>query len=323
MNEQFAVGFASVDFTEVFVEQLVQVIAAIPSHQAGGLDSEGISAMLQSCLGVGNRSSRNVVACLTQMRLISEIDGMIGRSRTGDALRRDIRANGSYTLAVAILRSGLMADQIRALRPVLRAHANGYACGRSLAQTTAPQLVGLLSRMPDVSISGQMDIGRVSGLELDSVWNELPPGSRLNWQDAERRRKAIGDRAELYSLQLLRSSHVGAWENIGWVSRDDDSLGYDIEVRGIISRQVEVKGSSGRDVQFFLSSNEYRVAEACGAQYEIHFWGDIRIESDPVEEFQRLTAAGFPICIVDPVSILAQPPWIIKPSQYRVFRNVN
>lgn len=321
MSEGFNVELASSNFTEVFVEQLVHVITTIPSHHSGGLNSDGLYSVLRSRIGVGNRPSRNVVACLTQMRLISEVDGMVGRSRTGDAVRREVRTQGSRPLAVAILRSGLMADQIRAIRSVLRANGDGYECGRSAAQVVAPQLLGLLGRMPDVAITGRVEIGRVSGLELDSVWNELPPASRVNWQDMEKRRIAIGDRAELYSMQLERSAHVGAWESITWVSRDDDSLGYDIEVRGQPTRRIEVKGSSGREIQFFLSTNEYRVAQLHGPSYEIHFWGDIRVGSDPIQEFDRLTSAEYPIRILDPSAVFAQAPWAIEPSQYRVTRS--
>jgi hypothetical protein len=175
--------------------------------------------------------------------------------------------------------------------------------------------------MPDVSIRGQVEIGRESGLELDSVWNELPLTSRIDSQDIEKRRKAIGDRAELYSLQVERSAYVGSWRQITWVSRDDDSLGYDIEVPGNPTRRIEVKGSAGRDLQFFLSANEYRVAQRHGSSYEIHFWGQINVKKDPVEEFERLVTAGYPIRVADPTSALTQRPWLIEPSQYRVTRN--
>lgn len=307
-------------FTEVFVEQLIKVIGVIPSHRSGGLVADGLDAVLQSRIEGGRHSARTAMACLAAMRLITEIDGVVGRSTSGDRVRREIRRIGSSAFVLVVIRSGLMADQIRAIRGVLRHDGEGYACGRSAAQTVAPQLFGLLSRMPDVVVRGRVEIGRESGLELDSVWNELPPTSRINWQDMEKRRKAIGDRAELYSLQLERSAHVGAWERITWVSRDDDSLGYDIEVPGNPIRRVEVKGSSGRDVQFFLSANEYRVAQRHGSSYEIHFWGEIDVRRDPVEEFERLRSVGYPIRVSNPTSALACEPWLIEPSQYRVVR---
>ncbi|WP_196244517.1 DUF3883 domain-containing protein [Mycobacterium avium] len=247
-------------------------------------------------------------------------DGVVARSTIGDRLRQQIRREGSYPLAIAIIRSGLMASQIRGIRKVLGRNGDGYACSRNAAQAVAPQLVGLLARMPDVRIGGRILIGRDSGLELDSIWNELTPDSRGDWQEVEKRRKAIGERAELYSIQLERSAHVGARERVVWVSRDDDSLGYDIEVVGPPRRHVEVKGSAGREVQFFISSNEYRVAARHEEAYEIHFWGSIDLRADPQEDFERLTRMGYPVRILNPVVALANSPWVIEPSQYRVVR---
>ena len=168
-----------------------------------------------------------------------------------------------------------MADQIRALRAVLRRVGEEYVCGRSAAQSAAPQLVGLLARMPDVTIGARLRVGLHAGQELDSMWNELPAHSRVNWRDIERRRRGVGERAELYSMQFERSSQLGAWQQIRWVSRDDDGLGYDIEVDGDPTRLVEVKGTSGPGVQFFLSSREYDVASKKGGAYEVQFWGRI------------------------------------------------
>lgn len=320
MSDRVELELASPHFTEVFVEQLVEVLATIPSHHSGGVAVEGLHGLLQSRIGVARRSTRVALACLTNLRLITDVEGLLGRSPLGDRIRREIRDEGSRPVAIAIIRSGLMAEQIRTLRPVLRRSGDGYTCGRSAAQTVAPQLVGLLGRMPDVVVGGQLVIGREASVELDSVWNELPPASRVNWLDINKRRKAIGDRAELYSLQLERSAHVGAWERINWVSRDDDSLGYDIEVTGSPTRCIEVKGSAGRDVQFLISANEYRVAGRHGSDYEIHFWGEIDVRKDPLEEFERLTATGYPIRIVDPATTLSSDPWVIEPSQYRVLQ---
>ena len=320
MTDGVELELASVHFTEVFVEQLIDVIGSIPSHHAGGVALEGLQALLQSRIGVGRRSAHAVLSCLTALHLITEVDGVIGRSSLGDRLRRELKAQGSHPIAVIIIRSGMMADQIRSLRSVLRRNGDSYVCGRSVAQAAAPQLTGLLGRMPDVNVTGRIVIGRASGLVLDSVWNELPPASRTDWQDIEKRRKVIGDRAELYSLQLERSSHVGALDRINWVSRDDDSLGYDIEVVGSQTRRIEVKGSAGRDIHFLLSANEYRVATRHGSNYEIHYWGEIDIRQDPLEEYDRLRSAGYPVRVTDPAVSLLGEPWVIEPAQYRVTR---
>jgi hypothetical protein len=175
--------------------------------------------------------------------------------------------------------------------------------------------------MPDVLVTGRVVFGPSTCAELDSVWNELPPSSRIAWADDNKRRKAIGDLAELFSLQIERSAGVGLVSNVRWVSRDDDSLGYDIEVRNGTTRRIEVKGSSGRNIQFFLSANEYRVALQHASAYEIHFWGEIQLSTELHEEYERLRAVGYPIRVTDPAVTLAAPPWSISPSQYSVVRS--
>ncbi|MGV1005695.1 MAG: DUF3883 domain-containing protein [Candidatus Nanopelagicales bacterium] len=178
--------------------------------------------------------------------------------------------------------------------------------------------------MPDVALTGQLVIGEATALELDSVWNEVPPEMRTNWSDIDNKRRAVGERAEHYSMQLERSRGVGAIDRIVWVSRDDDDLGYDIEVKNVDSRErprlVEVKGTSGRTVQFLLSSNEYDVAATAGESYEVQFWGRIDLARAPMEEYELLRTAGYPITIVNPARELGQEPWLIEPSQYRVTR---
>lgn len=313
--------FSSTQFTEGFVERLLLVFPIIPSRHAGGIPSEGLDLLMQARISAAQRVIPAAVSCLVTMRLVTRAEGVLARSTLGDRVRRQLRSNGPHAMVTAILRSGLMASQIRAIHGVMKRADDGYVCGRSAAQTVAPQLVGLLARMPDVTVGGRLVIGRDTAMELDSMWNELTPASRIDWQDIERRRKAVGERAELYSMQLERSAQVGARERVIWVSKDDDSLGYDIEVRDEPTRRVEVKGSAGPDVQFFVSANEYRVAGRHTDAYEIHFWGGINLRADPQDDFERLTMAGFPIRITNPTVALNNPPWLIEPSVYRVARS--
>lgn len=321
MSKDNEVELSPAHFTESFVERLLLVLSTIPSRHAGGVSIEDLYQLMQSRVGAVQQTMSLAVSCLITMRLITNADGVLARSASGDRVRRQLRSEGSYPLAIAIIRSGLMASQIRAIHGVLQRDDSGYVCSRRAAQVVAPQLIGLLARMPDVNFTGRLVMGRDSALELDSMWNELAPSSRTDWEDIEKRRKAVGERAELYSMQLERSAHVGGRERVVWVSRDDDSLGYDIEVRDQPTRHVEVKGSAGRDVQFLLSANEYRVAQHHGHEYEIQFWGGINLRSDPREDYEKLTGAGFPIRILNPFSTLSSSPWAIEPSMYRVWKS--
>jgi hypothetical protein len=65
---------------------------------------------------------------------------------------------------------------------------------------------------------------------IDTVCALLPPQPDVPKWAAERR--AVGDRAEMYIVQYERSRIVDATRII-WVSRDTDSLGWDVEDRSV------------------------------------------------------------------------------------------
>lgn len=114
-------------------------------------------------------------------------------------------------------------------------------------------------------------------------------------------RKKIGDRAEMYSLQFERTKSDPA--SIIWVARDTDSLGYDIEDRSRDElRCIEVKGRRDAEIIFFLSENEWNTAQRLGNHYEIHFWGEINLSTEPAIEYSALREAGYPIIFTNPAS---------------------
>jgi hypothetical protein len=158
-------------------------------------------------------------------------------------------------------------------------------------------------------------------IELESAWNQIdfaPPAPLTGVEH----RLAVGERAELYSLQLERSARVGASSSILWISRDDSTAGYDIEVKDRpYPRCIEVKGSSdSRGVTFFFSSNELDVSRDVGSQYEVHFWGGVRLNLRASDDYARLRAEGYPVVIKDPSSALFGPDWSCEPTGYKVVR---
>ena len=318
MIDQGAVAFPSSAFTETFVEQIYVTLTVVPSAQQGRATTDGLVQILQSRITGGRRAARRVIDCLVVLGLVAETSGTYSRTSVGDRVRRVARSEGSAAIALALIRSGHMADQIRELRSVLKLTPNGYECLQSEARGHAPQLLGLLARLAGVAIGATISIGSIPGLELDSIWNELAPSARLDWLDIDKRRKAVGERAELYSMQFETNASLGARDRILWVSRDDDSLGYDIEVAEERRRCIEVKGTSGREVQFFVTSNEYDVASRYGDDYEIQFWGMIDLRTDPPQDYERLRGAGYPVRVRNPVQVLHQEPWRIAPDRYRV-----
>lgn len=152
--------------------------------------------------------------------------------------------------------------------------------------------------------------------ELTAGWALLPP---LTGQtDLEVRHKSIGNRGELYSWQRERLSATNP-SSIAWVALDDDNLGYDIEDRDARPhRRIEVKGSGGRLVRFFLSDNEWRKAHDDPQLYEIHFWGGIDLNRPVAEEYQALRAEGYPLVFADLPALLARGALDATPDRWRV-----
>lgn len=311
--------FPSHSFTQVFVERLLAAVSAVPSREAGGLSANRAPVTLQTAIPGGPRAIRPTLDCLEALGIIATVDGALARTKFGNTIRRQLRAeNASGAVALAVIRSGFMGDQVRTLRETLELSDDGYRCVRHRARDAAPQLLGLLARLPDVTVASEILIGPATSRELDSLWNEVLPSSRINWADLERRRKAVGDRAESYSMEFERAQRVGSVGDVAWASRDDDGLGYDIEVAGTPTRRIEVKGSSGPDVIFYLTAREHEVAARFGADYEVQFWGTVDLKTDPRVDYERLRTAGYPIRIANPLTALRGEPWAMIPDRYKV-----
>jgi hypothetical protein len=103
------------------------------------------------------------------------------------------------------------------------------------------------------------------------------------------------------------------------VALDDDSLGYDIRnAETSPARCIEVKGSQGQDVRFFLSSNEWEVGHGLGDAYEIHFWGSISLTRPRAAEYRELREKGYPLVFRNLARALESGHLIGTPSQYLV-----
>ena len=83
-------------------------------------------------------------------------------------------------------------------------------------------------------------------------------------------------------------------------------------------RCIEVKASSSAQPRFFLSDNEWEIAHRHGRSYEVHFWGTVDLEKDPVEEYSRLRAAGYPTIYQDVAQQLDSGALIARPTQFLV-----
>jgi hypothetical protein len=304
--------------TETTVGRLRTLLPAVPSKQAGGVPAEGFDQVVHPLLGGSLADIALALEILLALRMVDESAGRYARTTEGDRLVKGVRAGAPHELELALLRSGLLATQVRDLLPVLMVSDVGYHCSASSARGVAPQLVGVLAALPGVRLHGRLQLDLAVSAELDSPLCQqlVPPMAQPG--SAEERQQ-VGDRAELYSLSLEHSAYLGASRDVLWVSRDDYGAGYDIEAGSPDARRyIEVKGSRGREVTFILSTGEWDSAHRYGAAYEIHFWGDIRLNSDPADEYVRLRDAGYPQRIVEPRSVLRSDAWEMTPVGYRV-----
>ncbi|MER5672788.1 DUF3883 domain-containing protein [Pseudonocardia alni] len=293
---------------------------AVPSAQnGGGLPAGAAARLLSSQFGGTVSEIDQALSFLLFLDLTEVANERLCRTAEGDRLSRRIRQSGPHEFSVFMLRSGLLAEQIRIALSLSSVRSGQMRLPLAPLRRTAPQLVAVLSRLPEVQLRSPVMLPDWVAIELESAWNQvdyIPPATLTGMEH----RLAVGERAELYSLQYERSSRVGASAQIIWVSRDDANAGYDIEIRhSSPARCVEVKGSSdSREVVFFLSSNELDKSRTYGQAYEIHYWGGIRLHVRAADDYARLVAAGYPLIISDPSSVLFGPGWECEPTGYRV-----
>lgn len=118
-----------------------------------------------------------------------------------------------------------------------------------------------------------------------------------------REKEEVGALAERLVLEfererLRRGGHAVEASCIRRVSRLRVNVGYDIESFDgksadlVFDRFIEVKGAKGRDVRFFWSANEIKVAEKLRAQYWIYFQGGVNLKAT--------AAKDEPLCFQDP-----------------------
>jgi hypothetical protein len=235
-------------------------------------------------------------------------------TRAGDAVAGRTRRADRTALPLALLRAGLLHRQARFLLEVSVVDEHRVLrCPLPVARANAPQLLGVLVTWPSVVTRPALTVPAELVDELSAAWALLPP---LETSSAARERQRVGERAEYYSWLLERTT--GA-EQVFWVARERDDLGYDIEDRRTDPpRRIEVKGRRDRIVTFMLSDNEWRSAQAHRLRYEIQFWGGIDLNRTPSEEFILLRAEGWPLIIVDPVATLNdQGRWEFAPVSWR------
>lgn len=299
------------------LERLTQILITMPAVSSDPSRDNVRRGLWRTCGGPIDEVDQ-LVQLLLELRLLRD-DGSGRRTAEGDRVVRGARRGDLRPLGYTLVRGGFFHDQAGSLIEAGEVDGTGdLRCPLRDARRHCAQLIGVLQWWPDVRLRPDVHIPAELFGELNSIWALIPPPPELPAWAAER--KAVGDRAEMYSVQWERQRVANA-SDIWWVARETDSLGWDIEDHSIDpTRCIEAKGRRDRDVVFFLSANEWNKAQELGPLYEIHFWGGISLDQDPVREYAELVDAGYPLVIQDASAELSSSRWVLEATQWRVRR---
>ena len=256
----------------------------------------------------------DLVAVLEQLGLLHVAANRYQLSRRGRRIADMSRERRTRELGDLIIQAGFLHDQVRQLIEESTIDENGaaHAAMRTLRHV-APQLLGILRAWPGVVGASFVVIPSDLFGTIDVPWSLVPLA-----QPGDSDAKTVGSRGEAYSMHLLRH-HSHNPNAVLWVSRDDQTLGYDIEDRSTDDvRRIEVKASRQTEVRFYLSEHEHTIAHRQPKSYEVHFWGEINLNLDPKTEFNLLRERGFPLIFENLAAHLADNRLQAMPTKYRV-----
>lgn len=116
-----------------------------------------------------------------------------------------------------------------------------------------------------------------------------------------RLRKTIGDAGENLTIKyekerLLKDRHPNLAEKVEWVSKISDKFGFDVaSFLGYLTLNsgkpnddimIEVKSTtsiSKKNFRFYLSRNEWEVANKNNQNYYFYLWGSIKVDGENIE----------------------------------------
>lgn len=301
--------------TSVRLRRLPEVLTAIRSYPPPGVPEQRVNhvvwnrcdgplddvkGLIDVVIGAGLLERRGSLACLTTL---------------GRRVATQDHQHGGRLLARSLIDAGYFRNQARRLLSSGEFSAGGdLVCKRSAAVGAAPQLTGALRRWREVLLDSHLRVPAALVEELLATWALRPVPRSPN----EEVRHEVGDRAEAYSYRWEQEKARDS-SRVHWVALDDDSLGYDIRnAESSPERYIEVKGSQGREVRFFLSANEWAVGHRVGEAYEVHFWGGISLNRPRLEEYHALRRAGYPLVFCNLARAIESGDILATPSQYLV-----
>ena len=299
--------------TAVRIERLCRVLDAVVSFPSNRVRVTDLTTTVWRKCGGPFAELSLLISVLVKLKLLWVDGDLIRPTKSGVALARG--QSSSRIVGEILIRRGFFHDQARLLRESAVADADGtLRCPVTTARTLAPQLVGVLQRWPDVTVYPEIALPRVVADVISGITTVLPPVAEVpKWIEDQ---KAVGNRAEAYSLQF-ESTRV-PFSLLTWTSQDSDRFGYDIEDRSQQpSRLIEVKGKRDQSILFYLSENQLKRATIARNRYEVHFWGNIDLSMDPEVEYQHLRDSGYPLVIRDIIANIGVE-WRLEPVEWRV-----
>ncbi|MPZ20986.1 MAG: DUF3883 domain-containing protein [Luteitalea sp.] len=306
-------------FTPARFRRLADILPSIDGAAPGMPASDAARRVWRVCGGPLSEMPDHL-ALLVELDLIRLHNAAYFRTGGGNKLTKALRKGDTSGLAVALIHAGCFHDQARHLLERGTSDARQrLIVARREAIVGAPQLLSLLEVWSEVEVRPRVVIPPALVTELEAAWALLPPEPEISeWQ---RERKAVGDRAELYTVQFERARATDKnW--IRWVARDADDLGWDVEDRSTDPvKRIEVKGSRDRREMFFLSENEWKKASEHGDNYILHFWGAIDLTRKVAVEYAALRAEGYPVEIQNPAKAIKDGAWIATSTRWRIERN--
>lgn len=287
--------------TGIRIRRLQIVLLATPTIPAGLTRRDAERHLWRKCGGPLEEVPL-LLEVLSNLKLMRAEGDLLKRTGAGDRMARSLRQRDSSVLGITLIRSGHFFDQARVLLQTARIDDKGtLRCSIRASRGVAPQLVAILEQWEGVITYPELVIPSALVQELNSVWALLPPAIETPKWAAER--KAVGNRAEMYTVQRERSRVNPAL--ILWVARDTDALGFDVEDTSVSpSRCIEVKGRRDNDVVFYLSEHEWEKAKELGERYEVQFWGGIDLQVQPAVEYTLLRQNGYPIEFRNPAALI-------------------
>lgn len=300
--------------TPTRLERVGGCVRAIGSAGPSGVRIEIADVFLWKAVGGIRDDIGAFVELLETADLVVPQQGHYRLTKRGRQVATQDHRYGGTLLVRALIEAGVFYAQGRRLVEAssIDTSSGVLTCPRVRVVELAPQLVGALRRFPDVTYDLNFRLPPQLVSLLDDAWIGARPRSIRD------RRKQLGDRGEEFSYRWERS-RARDRTMVRWVAQDDDGLGYDIEdLSSSPNRRIEVKSSSGDDVRFFLSDHEWSVAQEDPEHYEIHFWGGVRLDAKPLDEYRRLVEAGFPLIYRSPARLVREGLLELRPSVYSV-----